>query len=1064
MRNLFFWNILFLIFSIDSVFAFQQNNLVYGVITDLDGVPISKVLIKHKEGIASQVNGKFQFQLIQNPDTVIISAEGYKTISKIIRAGQELNFKMSLLSEQIEEVVIETGYQTLKPNEMNGSVSVINSTDLNNRIGANILDRINGQSSGILSSNNISKSQTGITIRGMGTIEGPIDPLIVLDGFIYDGDINNINPNDVENVSILKDASAASIWGARAGNGVIVITTKKGQRNQPLILNTKVTQTLIPIPNLGQQTWMGADASIEIERNLFEAGYFNTQIRNTPYRALTPAVELLLSHKNGEIDSETLENSLIELSKNNKRQAYIDEFYEKSYLQEYGLSINGGSNNFTYFISGNYDANKGHIGNKFNRLNIRSSNQYWVLPNLSISLNAQFTRNNTKNGRLEYDNASVAGRKPDYLVFRDSHGNPIGYDQNYKSSYVDSVGMGLLLDWKYYPAENYKHIDGGFIREELLGNMSISYKINDDISINSSYQSQVQRNNQLTLNNSESYAARNLINQYSQIDINQQTIKYIVPLGGIQTSRATHVNSYTWRSQADLNKRFNTHFINAIVGFEVRESGQDNYTYPTNYGYFEDPLNYTQIDVINRYPNIITGANTRIASSNNISKLKHRFLSIYGNASFTYRNKYIISASARKDGSNIFGAKTNHKWKPLWSAGFGWRVSEEDFFNSNLINSLRLTATYGYSGNIDMSKTALPIVGYSTDINTTFPFTRILTINNPELRWEQLSQLNFRIDLATKEEKLKMLIGYYFKNGIDLYGETPYDYTAWGMTNTIKTNASSLNTYGIESELHFKLIQTQNLRWLSSLYFNWNKNITKSYYKSSTQHPYSYLISGHGNYVNPVEGFSLFDMVGYKWGGLDAQGDPLGYLNGELSKDYLAISNQALNDGSNLVYIGSNSPIYYGAFNNRVQFKNFIFSTSFSFKLDYYLRKPSISYSQIITGENHKDYVNRWKNPGDELITSIPSFVFPANSRRDAFFYSSEHNILRADHIRIEYMSIGYSIPTSKWGTPLRKFEINAGVQPLGIVWRANKEGIDPDDRLGSQNVRQWFFSLNITI
>lgn len=1052
-----------LVHTLGSAFA-QEGQRVTGVITDLDGNTIKVVNVRHSGGVTATWDGKFDIILSRTPDTIRFTAVGYTTIRRVVTAGEELHIRMTASVKEIQEVLVHTGYQQLRPNEINGAVAVIGEEALQSRSGLNILDRIVGHSTGLLEAIGKSRTKTGLTVRGLGTIEGPLDPLIVLDGFIYDGDLDNINPEDVENVSILKDASAASIWGARAGNGVIVITTRKGRFEQSMQVGFHTSHTISPIPDLGGTSWIGGQATVEMERFLFEKGYFDVQVQRTPYAALTPAVEILLAGREGQLDAATMEERLSQLALGDKRKAYRDEFYQTGFTQQYGVSMHGGGQNNTYLISSNYDRIIGNLSNIRDRFNIRVSNQFRLVDRLTLQVGGQFVGHSDKSKYPSYDMLSSGGRKPDYMLFRDASGNPIAWDQTLRSAYTDTAGMGGLLDWKFYPAEDYKHTRIQIQRRELHGQVSLNYQLTDFLNLTGSYQHQLQWQERETVADENSFEARNLINWYSQVNWNTGAVTSLVPIGGIQGSSYAAVNSHTWRMQGDLYKLFGAHAINAIVGVEARQSGTDNHTNATRYGYYDDPLTFTQIDVINTYPEFITGRRTRIGASTTLTKTRYRFLSLYANTSYMFRGKYTVSASVRRDGSNIFGANTNDRWKPLWSAGLGWKISDEDFYEIDWMPTLRLTGTYGYSGNVDMTKTALPIVGYATNRETQLRFTRVNSINNPELRWEQLSQFNIRLEMSTANDRFRSSLGYFYKRGTDLYGSSPYDYTGWGATTTIVRNVADMKGYGVELEAHSKNLNPGLLTWDTDFYFNWNDNRTVNYYRTGTMSDLSLLTSGGSN-ITPVEGWPLYGIAAYKWGGLDASGDPLGYIDGELSKDYREISNRASLDGENLVFIGSTSPNFYGSLVNTLRWKGASLSFNLNYRMGYYFRKGSVNYNQLVSsGRSHQEYLQRWRQPGDELSTNIPAFTYPVNGQRDAFYHNASVNVLKADHIRLDYINLGYSISTVQWKRPMKKLEIHVGIQPIGIVWRANDKGLDPDYPDAGRRTANWRVGLRANL
>ncbi len=1041
--------------------AQQRTATIKGNITGIDGEPIRATIRSKRNGMSQSLpNGDYSLNLKQLPDTLTFTALGYVTLTKIVDKAQSLNLKMTPSVQELGEVVVQTGYQTLKPNEINGTVSVISEQAINSTVGTNILDRIINQSSGLLLNTGKNpanpQNKTNISIRGLGTISGPLDPLIVLDGFIYEGDINNINLNDIENVSILKDAAAASIWGARAGNGVIVITSKKGKLNQALQIGFKANAIIEPLPDLFAISQMNAKDYIEIEKLLFDHGYFNDQINRTPFRALTQAVEVFLQQQKGNLNAEHAQRQLDWLATQDSRQNYLDEFYTNTIIQQYGLNLTGGGQSNGYFISGNYDRSLVENFAQNNRLNLRLSNDFKLGKNLSLSSLASYTSFNSTSGRPTFGQITTGGREPIYLSFRDQNDHPISIDRNYRGAYTDTAAQGKLLDWKYYPLENYMHEKQTAKREELFASIMLKYKLTSFLQLDLGYQHQQQHLQNIFHASPESYSARNLVNTYSQFNYSTQVVKYIVPLGGTLNTRYTDVSSSSARAQFNLDKKIGVHAINAILGAEAREV-RNSTDGNLRYGYDDDPLNFADVDVINRYPEFLTKSNTQLAGGTTMTATHHRFLSFYGNFSYSYKGKYHLSASARKDGSNIFGANTNDRWKPLWSAGLGWSIANESFYNLSFLPILNLRATYGHTGNVDMSRTALPIAGYGNNTTSGLRFTRVGTINNPKLKWEQLSQLDLKLDFATKE-RLSGVISYYVKKGTDLYGTAPYDYTTWGRSAVLTRNVAAMRGYGIDIELRGKIIEGK-FSWSSDLFFSINESKTVDYYRNSGSDLNTLL--GAANRISPVIGKPLYGIAAYRWGGLDANGNPQSYMNGEPSINYTAIANEASSTGNNLVFIGRSSPLYFGAFINTFRYQRFSLSVNLNFKLAYYFMKNSINYNSLISsGASHADYAKRWQQPGDEQYTHVPAFLYPANANRDGIYNASEIHADRADHLRLSYIRLAYTPNFANWRMGLRKLEVFGGLQNGSILWRKNSSGLDPDYNNQIPPNKQFTFGL----
>jgi len=1030
-----------LLLAVLNTFA-QHLVKVSGKVTDLDGKGIN-ASVRTKRGVSVAVNGSFEITLPKLGDTIRFTATGYITVERVYDQHKFLFIKMTEEINQLDEMVVQTGYQTVKPNEINSTISLINEQALQTRVGTNILDRIIGQSSGLMlqtgKSNGNPQNTTNLSIRGLGTINGPLDPLIVLDGFIYEGDINNINPNDVESVSILKDAAAASIWGARAGNGVIVITSKRGKINQALQVAFGANYFIQALPKLAAMNQLEASDYITVEKQLFDAGYFNDRISTTPFYALTPAVEILLAMRNGQLNQQGGASQLEALSKQDTRQSYLENFYTHALMQQYNMSLKGGGERNSYLFSAAYDRSKGETYNTTDKLNLHFANDFKVVKNLDLSTNIYYTNSTANSGRPVYNSLTIGSRYPAYLDFAST--DKMAYQ--YRTAYTDTLAGGKLLDWAYYPLDDYKHEVYKRKTQEFFANAGLRYQIMSGLNMQLSYQYQKQDEAYVQTADLESYAARNLINTFSQYNQITGLIKYIVPKGGILATNNSVVNSHTGRAQLNYNKIIGLHSVNAILGAEMRSASTSGNA-SRRLGYQADPLYFSIVDELTYYPELLTGNYSQLAGSNTLTQTDYRFISLYANVGYSYKGRYTFSGSVRRDGSNIFGANTNDKWKPLWSAGLGWKIAEEGFYNLDGLPVLTLSSTFGYSGNVDLSRTALPTAIYATNSTTGLPFARIQTINNPDLRWEQLSQLNIKVDFELNRQRLTGSLSWYVKKGSDLYGNAPYDYTTWGGRDELVRNIANTKGYGFDLDLHSRNIHAGHFRWNTDLYISYNQSKTTEYYNRYGVN-IGNLLSG-GTFITPLAGYPLYAIAAYKWGGLDGQGNPQGYLKGQLSTDYNAIAEEAGQTGANLEYKGSASPNYFGSVINTFGWKGISLSINMNYKLGYQVRKPALSYSQLVSnGIGNKEFAMRWQKPGDEAFTTVPAFIYPSNGARDAFYAASTANIMPGDHIRLDYIRLAYTFTTATWKFPFRNLEVYTGLQNVGILWKANTHHYDPD-------------------
>jgi TonB-dependent starch-binding outer membrane protein SusC len=392
------------------------------------------------------------------------------------------------------------------------------------------------------------------------------------------------------------------------------------------------------------------------------------------------------------------------------------------------------------------------------------------------------------------------------------------------------------------------------------------------------------------------------------------------------------------------------------------------------------------------------------------------------------------------------GVNANDKWKPLYTIGGSWRISDEAFYKVNFLPHLRFRTTFGYQGNVNNTLSPYTLIfreSASSNFLINQPFTAIATPGNPDLSWETLRQLNIAIDFRTAGDRIAGSFEIYRKKSDDLIHTYLIDVTTG--VNSVKKNSAGISTNGIELMLTSININ-RTFKWFTEFgYTRVGTKVTR-YYLNDKQRASVGLV-GSSTIITSVKDRSPYAMYSYPFAGLDpATGDPQGYIGKTVTKDYRAIFNQTI-DTANLIYHGSAIPTSFGFLNNRFTFKGVSLLFSLSYKFGYYFRKSTISYFDLYrTGTAHPDYLKRWEKQGDENNTTIPSQVYPiSNSRRDNFYASSSVNVLKGDNIRLEYIRLGYELNLSRKKYASRNIQVFTSVENIGIIWRANKEDLDPD-------------------
>jgi TonB-linked SusC/RagA family outer membrane protein len=1005
-----------------------------------DSLPITNAVIKTVNGKSTytDASGVFSLNLPAGKQTITVTHLAYlpQSLDLVTPTTKPIYLYLTPISNTLDEVTVNTGYQLIPKDRSTGSFTVISSDKLNEQVGFNVLSRLDGVASGF--STDRKTNNSGIMIRGLSSISGPRSPLIVLDNFPYDGNLDNLNPNDVENITILKDASAASIWGARAGNGVIVITTKKAKFNTPLQIQANTFLQVGDMPNPDKLRNIGVNDFISTERFLFTKGYYTPTENATNKLPLSPVVELLIAQRDGKITPSALESSISNIAAYSLNQQYHDLMYNPALNQQYSLNLLSGTEKANWNLSLAYDQNRNALESTYKRFTIKSAQAFRF--NTALTLNTQFfyTRSSALSGKPDItDLSTINGKLPPYSRIADDYGNAIALIKDYRLPYLNSSETAGLLDWNYYPLTDYKYNRATTTIADLIGSTALKYTIVQGLDLALSYQYQQQQTEGSNLQQIESYNTRNLINNFTQFV--GASIKRPIPLGDIFRRSNNTLNLHQLRLQSNYNKTIGRHNVTFLAGVELRSSDSYN-TANTSYGYDANLLKSSTVDYANTYPNFITGSNNYIPNGESFAKTINHFISFYTNGAYTFNQRYTLSASARRDASNIFGLNTNDKWTPLWSLGFAWKISDEPFYNLATLPVLKLRSSYGLSGNVDPNMSALTTISYlSVSPYTQLAFANYAAYSNPELRWERSAMLNLALDFNTVNNRLSGSIEYFHKKGSGLYGNEQIDYTT-GIGNTITKNAAAMQGNGFDINLN-----SQNLigkiRWQSDFFLNIYKDKITSYYLTSQQG--SNFLRGDIS-ISGKEGYPVYSLFSYKWAGLNPlNGNPRGYVNGQLSEDYVNLTGPAVKI-DDLQYAGTAMPIYTMALGNTISFGALSLNFRLSAKFGYFFRRESTSYIDLFTNRiGSIDFANRWQLTGDETHTNVPSMVYPANGNRDAFYLGSEATVSKGDHIRIQYVNLKYNIKLK--GSKSPKLEIYLNASNLGILWQADPNGIDPD-------------------
>lgn len=1063
--------------------CFAQTNQVSGRVTSTaepGGLPGVNVFVKGtSQGSITDIEGRYAIEADPG-STIVFSSVGYKSQEIVIATQTTINIVLEEEAKELEEIVV-TGYKEVERKLFTGSAVNIKMSEIKSPGMSDAGRMLEGRVAGVTVDNVSGTFGTSpkIRIRGNTSINGDTQPLMVVDGVILEdlnavsaddiitgnantltaSSIAGINPDDIESFQILKDASATALYGTRAKNGVIVITTKRGKSGQ-----TKVSYSgnfsFNLRPSYRQFDILNSVDEMSVYREMYEKGLVDitTSVRAQNYGALGKMFALISDHKIPWGPGGTLNEEFLNQYETANTDWFDVLFRNYSLQQQHALSFTSGNEKHNSYYSLSYLNDNGQtIADNVKRYAGTAKNTFIFSDRLSLDLKLTANyRDQRVPGTQNRDFDPITGR-----YRRDFDINPLSYALNTSRSIrpYDNDGNLEYFRRNYAPFNILRELELNFININV-SDISTQADINYGILNNLTFRSTVQGRYAATKrehvihefsNQAEAYRANDT--QYIQEanpllfrdpgDAGGQP-KVVLPEGGFNNVNQDELNNFYIRNSIDWTKEINViHKINVLAGQEIKFTNRNSMR--------ADGIGvvYENGGIVNTNPPIIEFLNRQGIQTYALSIDRERFAGLFVNGAYSFKEKYVFNGTVRYDGSNRLGKSKNSRYLPTWNVSAAWNANKESFIDFDWLSNLKVRATYGLSANLGPNTSALlnlrsGVTLRPTDVES---YLYIQDLENSDLTWEKLKEFNAGFDFGLFNNTITGTADFYKRNSFDLIGilqtsgigGNPYKYG----------NYADMKTEGFEFALNTFNLKLKDFTWATSFNIGYTRDrITRLEFNPRISDA---IVQGGA----AVLGGPRRGLFSTKFIGLDNRGIPT-FDDGSGE----AVYNFDLQDRENirqiLKYEGPAEPRGAGGLNNIFSYKNISLSVFLSFKFDYKIRLDD-AFSPRYTDFSSlsKSFVNRWRVPGDEQYTDIPVILDQRVLERENPAYQSAYDLYNkstarvADgtYVRLKSVRLSYTFQ-SEWLSKIRaanaQFAVEA--QNLALLYSDNKlNGQDPE-------------------
>ncbi len=1079
-----------------------------GVVKDEKGAPLPGASIQIKgtnQGAIADANGVFVLKNVTPGTTLIISMVGFKSREYVVASATRIQIVLSP-NNNIGEVVV-TGYQTLRKIDYAGAATTVRVKDIKVPSIGTLDKMLQGQVAGVAIQNTSSVFGTApkIRVRGSASISGINEPLWVLDGVplesplniapseLYAGNARNllasalstVNPDDIEDITVLKDATATAMYGTRAVNGVIVITTKRAQKSAPLRVNYSFNGTYSLKPSIRDFDVLNSKDQVELNQELFTI--YDAYLQNFTANISGPYSDLLNQYNRKEITEAQLREKIRDLKTVNTD--WFDALYKNSFTQQHSVSVSSGSDKTSTRLSLSYYDDPGKtLGEYAKRYTANLVNGWQVTDKFFAEVMLKYARRDQRQPGTQVN---------PFIYARDASRAAKPYDDDgkykyYKKGYAD-FNIIQEIDNNYIKLQN----------SDFSGQLNLTYNITPKLKASGLMNMRFANStiDEIQTENSN-YAEQFRADEFRIRDFNERLYKRpgspsyelpqtVLPEGGILDKETVESRFYTLRGQLEWTV-FDTkqHKLSLMGGMEVTQNKQTS-SFSRNYGYRADsktfassPLAYERLQVSNSLPaderRMYNGRNLLQGAAAYVNDFTRNAVSYYSSLSYNYSGKYVLDASLRNDATNVSGRATRNRFLPTWAVGGAWNFTEESFLEgiSNVVSNGKLRVSYGLRGNAGYRGPEL-VAYYVNIVRPSFPAYNTTGVNiveaeNSSLEFEKEYMFSTGIDF-TLFDAMDFTVNYYNRKNFDLVGYKQVQTSSGYQTKLF--NWADMQNRGMEASLNIRPIKVVgDFKWSGMVNVGYNKNTVLSDYQGNNPSVFDATVSeGFARKGMPVTGLYAFPFAGLNDQGLATYRDSKGGT-------VLGFPN-ASRDLSNIVYQGSRDPMYSGGFTSNFAYRNWLLGVSFVFNTGHVVRKADYyrggTLSSLYRDDLNQsgDFAYRWRAKGDEAFTNIPRLLLPddVNDYINLGFFDesvfglynrADIRTINASFLRLRNIILQYNF--SKFARSLRMQGLTASLEASNLAVFASEKfnGVDPETILSGMNmppVKSFTFSLSAT-